>query len=199
MHKYNILAKVRRKKRKFNSGATSVIVSNILKRDFIAKSPNTKWFTDITYLKFSDKTLYLSDIMDGFNGEIVAYKIADNQEVALVKDALSEAIISIKYKNLILHSDQGAVYTYPNFQNFVKQNGITMSMSRKGNCHDNAAMESFFSSLKTEAFYSQGLKNLSSKMVIEIVSQYIDYYNKERIQAKLDYLFPVKYKKKRKR
>ena len=71
-----------------------------------------------------------------------------------------------------------------------------MSMSRKGNCHDNAAMESFFSSLKTEAFYSQGLKNLSSKMVIEIVSQYIDYYNKERIQAKLNYLSPVKYKKK---
>ena len=73
---------------------------------------------------------------------------------------------------------------------------ITMSMSRKGNCHDNAAMESFFSSLKTEAFYSQGLTNLSSKMVIEIVSQYIDYYNKERIQAKLNYLSPVKYKKK---
>ena len=72
---------------------------------------------------------------------------------------------------------------------------ITMSMSRKGNCHDNAALESFFSSLKTEAFYSQGLKNLSSKMVIEIVSQYIDYY-KKRIQAKLNYLSPVKYKKK---
>ena len=71
--------------------------------------------------------------MDGFNGKIVSYKIADNQEVPLVKDALSEAIISIKYKNLILHSDQGAVYTYPNFQNFVKQNGITMSMFRKGN------------------------------------------------------------------
>ena len=71
-----------------------------------------------------------------------------------------------------------------------------MSMSRKGNCHDNAAKESFFSSLKTEAFYSQGLNNLSSKMVIEIVSQYIDYYNKERIQSKLNYLPPVKYKKK---
>ena len=83
MHKNNILAKVRRKKRKFNSEATSVIVSNILKRDFIAKSLNTKWFTDITYLKFSDKTLYLSAIMDGFNGKIVSYKIADNQEVAL--------------------------------------------------------------------------------------------------------------------
>ena len=93
MHKNNILAKIRRKKRKFNSGATSVIAPNILKRDFIAKSPNTKWFTDITYLKFSDKTLYLSAIMDGFNGEIVAYKIADNQEVPLVKDTLSEAII----------------------------------------------------------------------------------------------------------
>ena len=77
MHKNNILAKVRRKKRKFNSGATSVIVSNILKRDFIAKSLNTKWFTDITYLKFSDKTLYLSALMDGFNGKSVAYKFAD--------------------------------------------------------------------------------------------------------------------------
>ena len=71
-----------------------------------------------------------------------------------------------------------------------------MSMSRKGNCHDNAAKESFFSSLKTESFYSQGLKNLSSKMLIEIVSQYIDYYNKERIQSKLNYRSPVKYKKK---
>ena len=71
-----------------------------------------------------------------------------------------------------------------------------MSMSRKGNCHDNSAMESFFSSLKTKAFYSQGLKNLSSKMVIEIVSQYIDYYSKKIIQAKLNYLSPVKYKKK---
>ncbi len=71
-----------------------------------------------------------------------------------------------------------------------------MNMSRKCNYHDNAPMESFFSSLKTEAFYSQGLKNLSSKMVIEIVSQYIDYYNKEIIQAKLNYLSPVKYKKK---
>lgn len=147
-------------------------------------------------IKFSDKTLYLSAIMDGFNGEIVAYKITDNQEVPLVKDTLSEAIVSIKYKDLILHSDQDAIYICPNFQNFVKQNGITMSMSRKGNCHDNADMESFFSSLKTEVFYSQGLKNLSSKMVIEIVSQYIDYYNKERIQAKLNYLSPVKYKKK---
>ena len=73
---------------------------------------------------------------------------------------------------------------------------ITMSMSRKGNCHDNTAMESFFSSLKTESFYSQGLKNLSSKMLIEIVSQYIDYYSKKIIQAKLNYLSPVKYKKK---
>ena len=71
-----------------------------------------------------------------------------------------------------------------------------MSMFRKDNCHDNSAMESFFSSLKTEAFYSQGLNNLSSKRVIEIVSQYIDYYNKERIQSKLNYLSPVKYKKK---
>mgnify|MGYP002538100145 CR=1 FL=1 len=69
-------------------------------------------------------------------------------------------------------------------------------MFRKGNCHDNSAMESFFSSLKTESFYSQGLKNLSSKMVIEIVSQYIDYYSKKIIQAKLNYLSPVKYKKK---
>ena len=137
--------------------------------------------------------------MDGFNGEIVAYKIADNQEVALVKDALSEAIISIKYKDLILHSDQGAVYTCPSFQNFVKQNGITMSMSRKGNCHDNAAMESFFSSLKTEAFYSQGLKNLSSKMVIEIVSQYIDYYNKEGIPSKIKLPFSCKIQEKGRR
>ncbi|MFR5132869.1 MAG: DDE-type integrase/transposase/recombinase [Terrisporobacter sp.] len=76
--------------------------------------------------------------------KLLLIKLLIIKKYHLVKDTLSEAIISIKYKDLILHSDQGAVYTCPNFQNFVKQNGITMSMSRKGNCHDNAAMESFF-------------------------------------------------------
>lgn len=196
MRKNNILARVRRKNKKFTSGATSIIAPNILKRDFKSQLPNTKWFTDITYLKFSDKTLYLSAIMDGFNGEIIAYKVNDTQDISLVKDTLNDAILLNISKDLILHSDQGAVYTSPCFQKLVNKSGITMSMSRRGNCHDNAAMESFFSSLKTEAFYSQGLKGLPTKRVIEIVSEYIHYYNEQRIQAKLNYLSLVEYRKK---
>ena len=188
---------VRVQKYKSYKGEVGKICDNLLNREFEAEEPNQKWVTDVTEFKVHNEKLYLSPIVDLFNGEVISFNLSRHPVFAQVIDMLEKAFIKIPDNtNLILHSDQGAVYTCTSFQNFIKQNGITMSMSRKGNCHDNAAMESFFSSLKTEAFYSQGLKNLSSKMVIEIVSQYIDYYNKERIQSKLNYRSPVKYKKK---
>jgi putative transposase len=196
MRKHNILSKARRKKKNFNSGAISIIAPNLMNRKFRADAPYKKWFTDITYLQFGKKTLYLSAIMDGFNGQIISYKLSEIQDINLVKDTLKEAIRLYKPKDLILHSDQGSVYTSPSFQKFVEESNITMSMSRKGNCHDNAAMESFFSSLKIEAFYSQNIQNITNQLVEEVVLEYMYYYNYDRIQAKLNYLSPVDYKRK---
>lgn len=146
---------------------------------------------DITYLKFSDK-LYIQLLL----WMTLMEKLLLIELLTIKKfHQISESIISIKYKDLILHSDNEAVYTCPNFQNFVKQNGITMSMSRKG-----TAMICYYGKflfiIEDRSILFSRIKSLSSKMVIVIVSQYIDYYNKERIQAKLNYLSPVKYKKK---
>ena len=196
MRQTGLLAKVRRKKNTFFTGVECKVAPNLISRDFRANQPNQKWFTDITYLLVGDTPLYLSVIMDGFNGQIISSKINHKQDVQLVKDTLSEALNQVKASETILHSDQGSVYRSIEFQRYVTENSITMSMSRRGNCHDNAAMESFFSSLKTEVFYSQNIKKVSNAELVNLVLEYIQYYNYERIQAKLNYLSPIEYRKK---
>ena len=163
MKENNLLAKVRRKKNKYHAGSEGIVAPNIIKRHFKANAPNQKWFTDITYILFGECPLYLSVIMDGFNGEIVSSKISRAQDVSLVINTLKGALPCVQDEEVILHSDQGSVYKSKEFQKYVTENSITMSMSRKGNCYDNAAMESFFSSLKTEVFYSQNIKVLNTK------------------------------------
>lgn len=196
MRKTELLAKVRRKKNTFFTGVECKAVPNLINRNFQAEQPNQKWFTDITYLLVGDTPLYLSVIMDGFNGQIISSKISHRQDVQLVKDTLKEALSQFNASETILHSDQGSVYKSIEFQRYVTENSITMSMSRRGNCHDNAAMESFFSSLKTEVFYSQNIKKVSNNELINLVLEYIQYYNYERIQAKLNYLSPIEFRKK---
>lgn len=196
MKEQHLLAKVRRKKNTFFTGTECKAAPNIIKRRFKADKPNQKWYTDITYLLIGDSPLYLSVIMDGFNGEIIGNKISKKQDIELVKDTLKQAVISTRASGVILHSDQGSVYKSTEFQKCITENSITMSMSRRGNCHDNAAMESFFSSLKTEVFYSQNIKKISNTELTNLVLEYIQYYNYERIQAKLNYLSPIDYRKK---
>lgn len=196
MRQTNLLARVRRKKNTYYTGIECKAAPNLLNREFQADQPNQKWFTDITYLLIGDTPLYLSVIMDGFNGQIISSKISQKQDICLVKNTLQEALNEFKVSKTILHSDQGSVYKSIEFQKYVAENNITMSMSRRGNCHDNAAMESFFSSLKTEVFYSQNIKKISNVELINLVLEYIQYYNYERIQAKLNYLSPIQYRKK---
>jgi putative transposase len=196
MKKENVLYKARKKRKIYIAGKEPIVAPDLIKRDFQAEKPNQKWFTDVTYLQFGEQTLYLSAILDGYNGEIVSYRISQNQTVDLAIETVKQALKKRKMEHVILHSDQGSIYTSKAFQAYTKEKGITMSMSRKGNCHDNARMESFFSYLKSEAFYSENLTNIPNKIVQKIVLEYIHYYNDMRIQEKLNYLSPKEFREK---
>ncbi|WP_374987943.1 IS3 family transposase [Bacillus sp. IBL03825] len=176
------------------NGENSIVVENLLNGNCQAAKPNEKWVTDITYLPFGTEMLYLSSIMDLYNNEIIAYEINNRQDVTLVLKTVEKAIKSQKKAEIILHSNQGAVYTSNAFQTLSKKNGITTSMSRKGNCHDNAVIEFFHSSLKSELFYAQEKQLHSTSTLKQLIHDYNEYYNTERIQEKLNYLFLVSYR-----
>jgi putative transposase len=143
---------------------------------------------------FGERTLYLSTITDAFNREIISWVVSESPNLRLAIDTLKQAIGGREVTRVILHSDQGSIYTAKKFQMYAKEKGIITSMSRRGNCHDNAVMESFFGHLKSEAFYSQKITKVSNTTVREIVLEYIHYYNCVRIQGKLNYLSPVEYR-----
>lgn len=194
MQKYGWNCRVKVKKRK-QTGQPHYVASNLLNRDFTAEAPLRKLVTDITYIPYGNKMLYLSSIKDLFNGEIIAHTIEDHQDVSLVLDTLDQ--LPSELTDVTLHSDQGSVYTSYAYQQAVRKKGITMSMSRKGTPADNAPIESFHSSLKSETFYLDGKipKNLPTPIVIQTVLNYIQYYNEKRVQAKLNYRSPVEYRK----
>lgn len=192
MQKYGWQCRVKVKKRK-RSGQPTVVAKNHLNREFFATKPLERLVTDITYLPFGGKVLYLSSILDLFNGEIVAYTIGDVQDTALVIDTLNQ--LPKLPEGIILHSDQGSVYTSAAYQKAVKRKGITMSMSRKGTPADNAPIESFHSTLKSETFYLDGLTRTTTAIVERTVRDYITYYNYSRIQLKLNNQSPINYRK----
>ncbi|MEH7417836.1 IS3 family transposase [Neobacillus drentensis] len=194
MQKYNLQCRVRPKRNNNIAGEMKVVVPNHLNRNFKASRPNEKWVTDITYLPFGQSMFYLSTIMDLFNNEIIAYRISTSQDVSLVINTLKDAVEGRDTSGLILHSDQGSQYTSLSFQRIAKEKGITTSMSRKGNCLDNAVIESFHSTIKSEEFYSQGREFLTNSIVIERVEKFINHYNKTRLQAKLNYLSPIEFR-----
>ncbi|CAM4433646.1 Integrase catalytic domain-containing protein [Paenibacillus tarimensis] len=190
MQREGLQCRVKVKKRK-PTGQPAYIAENLLKRQFQADAPLQKLVTDITYLPFGGKTLYLSSILDLYNGEVVAYSIADKQDTAFVLDILGQLP---DLPGTILHSDQGSVYTSQAYQEAVKGKGITMSMSRKGTPADNAPIESFHSTLKSETFYLEGLTCTTTAIVVQTVRDYITYYNSIRIQTKLNSQSPVHYR-----
>ncbi len=191
MQREGLQCRVRMKKRRL-TGQPTHVAEHQLKRQFQANAPMQKLVTDITYLPFGGKTLYLSSILDLFNGEIVAYSIADKQDATFVLDTLNQLPIT---KGAMLHSDQGSVYTSQAYQEAVKGKGITMSMSRKGTPADNAPIESFHSTLKSETFYLEGITCATTAIVEQTVRDYIHYYNSIRIQTKLNNQSPVEYRR----
>jgi putative transposase len=181
--------------KKYNSykGEQGKIAPNILDRNFKATAPNQKWATDITEFNVSGKKLYLSPIIDLFNQEIISYELTERPVFNQVAMMLKKAFKKIPNNtNLTLHSDQGWQYQMRQYQYLLKQKGITQSMSRKGNCLDNAIIENFFGILKSELFYIQKFASLEE--LKHEIKQYINYYNKERIKSNLNKMSPIQYR-----
>ncbi len=131
MNKYHILSKVRRKKKKYINGAEPVVAPHRLDRQFEALTPNEKCFTDVTHLLFGERALYLSTVIDAFNREIISYVISESRTLALAMKTLKPAIRGLKVKDVLLHSDQGSIYTVKEFQAYAKEKGIITSMPQR--------------------------------------------------------------------
>ncbi len=190
------LKSIVRQKRRYNSykGTIGKVADNLLKRDFKAAKPNQKWVTDVTEFKVNNEKLYLSPIVDLFNGEIISYNISRHPVFSQIKDMLNKAFKKIPDNtNLILHSDQGWQYQMKQYQFELKNKGIRQSMSRKGNCLDNACAENFFGLLKSELYYIKEKEYKNIKELEEDIIKYIDYYNNKRIKSRLK-MSPVNYR-----
>ena len=181
------LQSVVRKKKKFKKDQGAVYkYDNLLARNFYSSRPNDKMVTDITYISTGRGKVFLSMVKDLFDNSIRGYCVSRNNDLKLVADTLRETFINIKTNNdkpILLHSDQGFQYTSKLYERLTSQYGITPSMSRKGNCFDNAAAENFFSHLKSELINRVKLKDYEEAK--KAIDDYIRYYNNKRIQVKL--------------
>lgn len=183
MHKASISAVIRRRRKYLQCCGEVHKYDNVLNRDFTAQSPNSKWVTDITYIHTTQGVLYLSAIKDLYDGFIVAYKTAASQTIHLVTETVKGAMSKEKIADgLALHSDQGFQYTSHAYYHLTKDYGITPSMSRRGNCYDNASMENFFGILKTECIRRYRISSFEEAR--ELIDAYVNFYNYERIQLK---------------
>ncbi len=188
-----------RRKRSFPSTyqkATSDgrVAENLLERNFKACAPNQKWVTDVTQYKVGEQKIYLSAIKDLFNNEIVAYNLSRNNDNELVLETFRKAFkIRKDVTGLIVHSDQGSQYTSHAYHDMLPQVAAQISMSRRGNCIDNASMESFFSHLKTEGLYPYDIRTLDEAQ--SRIIGYLKFYNEERPQRKLKKMTPVEYRR----
>lgn len=194
MQKMGLRALIRAKRsNRYVPAVSDLHVPNVLKRDFFAKAPNEKWATDITEFNVNGQKLYLSACMDLYNGEIIAHRMARRPVFDLVASTMDVALSRSKdTTGLTVHSDQGWHYKMQPYRAMLTHRGVTQSMSRKGNCFDNAVIESFFGTLKAEYFHLAKLDDLHD---LEAgVNDYIHYYNHQRIKLGLKGLSPVEYR-----
>jgi transposase InsO family protein len=185
-----LVCRVRMKKYKSYKGEAGKIAPNLLERDFTAEKPNQKWVTDVTEFSLFGQKLYLSPILDLHSRDIVSYTLADSPVLSMTTKMLRDAFAKIPDKaNLILHSDQGWQYQHKQYQRMLESKGIRQSMSRKGNCLDNAVIESFFAILKSELLYLQkfdSVEHFKAQLI-----EYLDYYNNRRAKFMLKGLPPA--------
>lgn len=190
MKEMELMSNVRVKKYRSYKGSFGKIAPNLLSRNFQADRPRQKWVTDVTEFKIHRHKLYLSPILDLFNGEIVSYSIFERPVMQMVTSMLEQAFDKVPDNTgITLHSDQGWHYQMPQYRQMLIDKGIHQSMSRKGNCLDNAVIENFFGHLKSEMLYNNFF--MSKEELIRSLHDYIEYYNHERIKKKLGYLSPV--------
>lgn len=190
MRELGIVCRVRMKKYKSYKGEVGKIAPNLLERDFEAQKPNQKWVTDVTEFNLLGQKLYLSPILDLCSRDIVSYFISDRPVLSMVTNMLDKAFKRISDgTQLILHSDQGWQYQHKQYQRMLEDKGVRQSISRKGNCLDNAVIENFFGLLKSELLYLQDFESMDH-FKTELI-EYLEYYNNRRRKAKLKGLPPA--------
>ena len=188
------------KRRRYNSylGEISAAPQNIINRDFHAAAPNQKWLTDITEFQIPAGKIYLSPVIDCFDGMVVSWSIGSHPNAHLVNTMLDAAIDTVQCNEIrpVIHSDRGAHYRWPGWLSRVHDAKLVRSMSRKGCSPDNAACEGFFGRLKIELFYPGNWQSTTIEQFIEAVDTYIRWYNEKRIKVSLGRLSPVQYRQK---
>ncbi len=190
MRELGLVCHVRIKKYRSYKGEVGKIAPNLLNREFCAEKPNQKWVTDVTEFNLFGQKLYLSPILDLHNGYLVSYTLSQRPVLSMVTTMLEKAFETIPDgTDLILHSDQGWQYQHKQYRRMLQKKGIRQSMSRKGNCLDNAVMENFFGLLKSELLYLQKFESMEH-FKLELLD-YLDYYNNRRIKLKLKGLSPA--------
>ena len=173
----------------------AIPASNLLNQEFYASAPDQKWVSDITYIETAEGWLYLASILDLFSRRVVGWAMADHMEASLVEDALKMALQQRQPEaGLLHHSDQGRQYTSVAYQNRLANAHCQVSMSRTGNCYDNAAMESFFGTLKTECASQPFATRAQARTAI---FEFIEaWYNRQRLHSSLDYRSPIEFERK---
>ena len=194
MRSLRLVCKVRRRKR-YNSyqGGQGAVAPNLLNREFNADAPNQKWVTDVTEFSVGDRKLYLSPVMDLFDRQIISYTLGRSPNLELTNTSLRMALKTLLGgQKPLVHSDQGFQYQHLSWRHLLQGVGAVQSMSRKGNCYDNAVMENFFGHLKEELFHH--VRFLNTEALEAALHEYIHWYNNERISTKLKGLSPVQYR-----
>jgi putative transposase len=193
MHQENRICQVRRRKYRSYQGQVGLAAPNLLDRDFFASTPNSKWVTDVTEFVVLGQKHYLSPVIDLFNGEVITYQLGSAPALGLVTTMLDKALATIdKQTKPMIHSDQGWHYRHIAYRNALQSRGLAQSMSRKGNCLDNAVAENFFGHFKEEFLRQATFASLGQfKNELET---YIHWFNNDRIRLKLKGLSPVDYR-----
>ena len=191
-----VVAKPKRRRYASYLGEISPAPENIINRDFQAAAPNEKWLTDITEFQIPAGKVYLSPIIDCFDGMVVSWTIGTSPDAELVNTMLDAAIETVAETNdrPVVHSDRGGHYRWPGWLSRMSEANLTRSMSRKACSPDNAACEGFFGRLKNELFYPRDWKSVTIEQFIGVVDDYIRWYNEKRIKISLGALSPIEYR-----
>lgn len=187
----------RTRRRRYNSycGEIGPAPDNLLARDFSSCRPNEKWLTDITEFQLPAGKVYLSPVIDCFDGLVVSWSIGTRPDATLVNTMLDDALDTLnEHDKPVIHSDRGGHYRWPGWLERINTSGLIRSMSRKGCSSDNAACEGFFGRIKNEMFYGRDWAGITLEKFICFLDRYIRWYNEKRIKLSLGAMSPVKYR-----
>ncbi|WP_230625210.1 IS3 family transposase [Corynebacterium diphtheriae] len=193
MRQLGLVSKIRRKKYNSYRGTVSHIADNVLDRRFTQDAPNKAWVSDVTEFRVAGTKVYLSPVMDLFDRTILAHTLSTSPNTQLTSRALADAIAMFSPgKGLIVHTDQGFQYQHASWRNLIESVGGVQSMSRKGNCYDNAVMENFFGHLKSEMYHDVYFTSVDE--LCQAIDEYILWYNTYRLQERFKGLAPMQYR-----